>query len=198
MAKKTVEELCSDLPSLEVLEAELSRQKYRSRYGKVLRSTVYTLVTVAAIAVLVATLWMPVFQVTGTSMTPTLNDAEIVVCLKSKQFHTGDIIAFYFNNKVLVKRVIAKSGDWVDINEDGEVFINGNLIEEPYVDELALGDCDIDLPYQVPENKYFVMGDHRSVSVDSRSSTVGCIVADDIVGRIKFCVWPLSDIKKVK
>lgn len=198
MAKKQVEELLRDLPSVEVLEAELSRQKYRNRYRKVLRSTVYTLITVAAIAVLVATLWMPVFQVTGTSMTPTLSDSEIVVCLKSKQFKTGDIIAFYFNNKVLVKRVIARSGDWVNINENGEVFVNGTLINEPYVDELAFGDCDIELPYQVPENRYFVMGDHRSVSVDSRNTAVGCIETDDIVGRIEFCVWPFSDIGSVR
>ena len=198
MVKKQVEDLINDLPSLEILEAELSRQKYKSRYGKVLKSTVYTLVTVAAIAVLVATLWMPVFQVVGSSMTPTLSDTEIVVCLKSKQFSTGDIVAFYFNNKVLVKRVIAKAGDWVDINEYGEVTVNGNLIDEPYIDEPAFGDCDIELPYQVPENKYFVMGDHRSVSIDSRNSSVGCIVDDDIVGKIKYCVWPLSDIGSVR
>lgn len=197
MAKTKNEYTPDDLPSIEMLETEFSRQTYRQRYKKVFRSTVYTLITVAAVAVLVATLWMPVFQVTGSSMTPTLSDAEIVICLKSKKFETGDIIAFYFNNKVLVKRVIAQAGDWVDMDDNGKVFVNGTAVDEPYVDALAVGNCDIELPYQVPENRYFVLGDHRSVSIDSRSSSVGTIVVDDIVGKIEFRVWPLNEISSI-
>lgn len=187
-----------ELPCVEQLEKELSRRNYRHRFGKVMRSTIYTLITVAAVAVLVATLWMPVFQVTGSSMTPSLSDAEIVVCLKSKKFDTGDVIAFYFNNKVLVKRVIAKAGDWVDMDDMGKVFVNGDPIDEPYVDSLAVGNCDIDLPYQVPESRLFVMGDHRSVSIDSRCSAVGTISTDEIIGKIEFRVWPFKGIGPVK
>lgn len=198
MAKKSQEKLFSDMPSLEVLEAELSRQKYRSRYGKVLRSTIYTLVTVAAIAVLVATLWLPVFQTSGSSMTPTLNENNFVVSVKSKKLQQGDIIAFYINNKILVKRVIACAGDWVNISEDGIVSVNGEVLEEPYIDEPALGDTDLDYPYQVPEKRYFVMGDHRSISIDSRNTAVGCISDEDLVGKIVFCVWPVKDFGSIQ
>ena len=162
-----------EMPSSEELEKELNRVKYKRRYHVVLRSTVYTLITVAAIAVLVATLWMPVLQIYGGSMTPTLSDGNIVVSVKSSDFQSGDIIAFYYNNKILIKRVIAEPGDWVNIEEDGTVYVNNERLEEPYLTEKALGECDIEMPYQVPESRLFVMGDHRSVSVDSRSTAVG-------------------------
>lgn len=182
-----------ELPPIEQLERELGREKYRRRYGRVLRSTIYTLITVAAIAVLVATLWLPVLQIYGASMTPTLQDGDIVVSLKTSDFQPGDVVAFYYNNKILVKRVIASSGEWVDIDETGTVSINGEILDEPYLAEKALGECDIKLPYQVPDEKVFVMGDHRSVSVDSRSSQVGCISQEQIVGKIVFRIWPLSN-----
>lgn len=181
-----------ELPPIEQLERELGREKYRRRYGRVLRSTIYTLITVAAVAVLVATLWLPVLQIYGASMTPTLQDGDIVVSLKTSDFQPGDVVAFYYNNKILVKRVIASSGEWVDIDETGTVSINGEVLDEPYLAEKALGECDIKLPYQVPDEKVFVMGDHRSVSVDSRSSQVGCISQEQIVGKIVFRIWPLS------
>ncbi len=198
MKEKDLSRLLDDLPSVEVLEAALSRENCRSRYGKVLRNTVYTLITVAAVAVLVATLWMPVFQTSGSSMTPTLSESDFVVSLKTKKLECGDIVAFYINNKILVKRVIAGAGDWVNIDENGIVSINGKVIDEPYVDEPALGETDIEYPFQVPDKKYFVMGDHRSVSVDSRSTAVGCISDEDIVGKIIFCVWPISDFGSVE
>lgn len=182
-----------ELPPIEQLERELGREKYRRRYGRVLRSTIYTLITVAAVAVLVATLWLPVLQIYGASMTPTLQDGDIVVSLKTSDFQPGDVVAFYYNNKILVKRVIASSGEWVDIDETGTVSINGEILDEPYLAEKALGECDIKLPYQVPDEKVFVMGDHRSVSVDSRSSQVGCISQEQIVGKIVFRIWPLSN-----
>ena len=182
-----------ELPPIEQLERELGREKYRRRYGRVLRSTIYTLITVAAVAVLVATLWLPVLQIYGASMTPTLQDGDIVVSLKTSDFQPGDVVAFYYNNKILVKRVIASSGEWVDIDETGTVSINGEVLDEPYLAEKALGECDIKLPYQVPDEKVFVMGDHRSVSVDSRSSQVGCISQEQIVGKIVFRIWPLSN-----
>ena len=176
------------------LEAELARERYRRRYGWVVRSTVYTLVTVAAIAVLVATLWLPVLQIYGSSMAPTLDEGEIVVSLKGADFHRGDIVAFYSNNKILVKRVIAGPGQWVDMDEDGTVYVDGEALDEPYLAEKAFGDCDIKLPYQVPDGRYFVMGDHRSTSVDSRHSAVGCVADEQIVGKIVFRVWPLDAI----
>lgn len=158
-----------------------------------LKSTVYTLVVVAAFAILVATLWMPVLQIYGNSMTPTLKEGQIVVSVKNSDFEQGDLVAFYIGNKLLVKRMIANPGDVVNISEDGNVYVNGSLLDEPYVSEKAFGECDLELPYQVPESRYFLMGDHRKTSVDSRSSAVGCVAEEQIVGKIVFCVWPISD-----
>ena len=190
--KKT--DIMQDRPTVSQIEAELNRTRYRIRYRTVLRSTIYTLVIVAAVAVLVATLWLPVLQIYGGSMAPTLVDGDIVVSVKSSDLKQGDVIAFYYNNKILVKRVIAGSGDWVDIKENGTVFVNGQELNEPYIDEKALGDCNIELPYQVPETRLFVMGDQRSVSVDSRNVAVGCIAEEQIVGRMVFRAWPLNAI----
>lgn len=180
------------LPSVEQLKTELHREQYKKRYQQLLRSTVYTLVVVAAIAVLVATLWLPVLQIYGNSMTPTLQDGEIIFTVKTSDFEPGDIVAFYYNNKILVKRVICGPGDWVNIDEDGNVFVNEVRLEEPYLVERALGDCNIELPYQVPDNRIFVMGDHRSTSVDSRNTSVGCVAQEQIVGKILFRIWPLN------
>ena len=177
-----------EIPTIEQLEAELGREKYRSRF----RNTVYALVTVAAAAVLVATLWMPVLQISGNSMTPTLSGGEVVVSLKGSSFQPGDIVAFYYDNKILVKRVIAGPGDWVDIDEQGTVYVNEQELYEPYLVEKALGDCNIELPYQVPESKIFVMGDHRSVSVDSRNTSLGCVAYDQVVGKLIVRVWPID------
>lgn len=188
----------NDLPEIAQLEKELDRVRYRSRFGTVLRSTIYTLITVAAVAVLIATLWLPVLQIYGSSMTPTLVDGEIIFTIKTSDFEPGDIVAFYHENKILVKRVVASSGDWVDIDEDGTVYINGEELEEPYLQEKALGDCNIELPYQVPDERIFVMGDHRSTSVDSRNTAVGCVAQEDIVGKIIFRIWPLSRFGRVE
>ena len=178
-------------PEIRQLEGELRRERYKRRYSAVLKSTVYTLITVAAIAVLVATLWMPVLQIYGNSMTPTLIEGDIVLTVKNSDFTRGDIIAFYYGNKLLVKRCIAGPGSWVNIDDDGNVYVDGQLIDEPYVDEKALGDTNIELPYQVPDERWFVLGDHRATSVDSRNSTVGCVSDEQIVGQIVYRVWPL-------
>lgn len=191
-AKKDGKEKRLEIPTIAQLEKELGREKYRRRFRRVLRSTIYALVTVAAAAVLVATLWMPVLQISGNSMTPTLTGGEVVVSLKGSSFNTGDIVAFYYDNKILVKRVIAGPGDWVDIDENGTVFVNEQELYEPYLVEKALGDCNISLPYQVPESRIFVMGDHRSVSVDSRNTALGCVAYDQVVGRLVFRVWPFE------
>ena len=188
----------ADIPDIADIETELKREKYKNQYSVVLRSTIYTLITVAAVAILVATLWLPVLQIYGESMTPTLQDGDIVLSLKGEKFATGDGIAFYYNNKILVKRVIASSGDWVDIADDGAVYVNGQELEEPYLVEKALGECNIKLPYQVPESKVFVMGDHRSVSIDSRNTSVGCIAQEQIVGRLVFRLWPLSGLGAIQ
>lgn len=189
-------QLIKEKPNVAQIEAELKREKYKRRYHRVLRSTIYSLIVVAAVSVLVATLWLPVLQIYGSSMTPVLEDGDIVVSLKSSDFQRGEIIVFYYNNKILVKRVIGLAGDWVNIDEDGTVYINGEELEEPYLAEKALGDCDIELPYQVPDGRMFVLGDHRSVSADSRSTAVGCVAAEQIVGKLVFRVWPLNEIRR--
>ena len=187
-----------DYPSVEQLAAELKRVKYRSRYRAVLRSTLYMLIVVAAVAVLVATIWMPVLQIYGGSMTPTLNEGDIVVSIKGSDFEPGDLVAFYLGNKILVKRCIAGPGQWVDIDEDGNVSVDGKLLEEPYLTEKSLGGSNIELPYQVPDNRYFCMGDHRSTSVDSRHKEVGCVSEEQIVGKIVFRVFPFGGFGKLK
>lgn len=187
----------SEYPTAEQLEQELKRERYRRNYSSTLRSTIFTLVTVAAISVLIAVLLLPVLQIYGTSMSPTLTEGNIVISLKGNDFKTGDVVAFYYNNKILVKRMIAKAGEWVDIDQDGNVFVNNVAIDEPYLTEKAFGECDLELPYQVPESRIFVMGDHRTVSVDSRNTAIGCVAEEQIVGKIVFCIWPLSDFGPV-
>ena len=182
----------TSLPTAEQLDMERRRLRYKPSYDRTLRSTVAILIVVAALAVLAATLWMPVLRVYGSSMAPTLHNGEILVSVKTKDFSSGDIIAFYHGNKLLIKRYIAGSADYVNIDEDGAVSVNGTLLEEPYLAEKAYGEADIEFPYQVPDQRYFVMGDNRSVSIDSRSSIVGCIAGDQIVGKVVFRVWPLS------
>jgi len=187
-----------ELPTAQVLEELLRQAKYRRTYRSVLRSTVFTLVTVAAIAILVATLWLPVLQIYGTSMQPTLLDGNIVVSIKSSDLKAGDIVAFYYNNNILVKRMIAKAGEWVEVTEDGTVYINDDEFVEPYLEEKALGECNIEMPYQVPESRIFVMGDNRATSVDSRNTAVGCVAEEQIVGKLVFRVWPLSEFGPIE
>ena len=184
-------------PSVEQLEAEIEREEQRRRFGSTLRSTVYILVTVAAAAILLSSLLFPVLRIYGNSMAPTLDEGQIVLALKNSDFTTGDVLAFYYNNKILVKRVICGPGDWVNILEDGSVTVNGSPLDEPYLQEKAFGTCDLELPYQVPEGQYFVMGDQRESSIDSRSSLVGCVAKEQIVGRIVLCLWPMHEIGAV-
>ena len=183
------------VPEVGQLKQELRRERYKFRYGTTLRSTISSLVVVAALAILVATLWMPVLQIYGSSMTPTLQEGQIVISVKSSEFRRGDLVAFYIGNKLLVKRVIAGPADYVSITDDGTVYVNGKVLDEPYITQKALGECDLEFPYQVPESRYFLMGDHRETSVDSRSSTIGCVAEEQIVGKISMCVWPLSEIQ---
>lgn len=185
------------IPSMENIESERRRISYRSRYGRTLRSTVAVLIVAAAVAILVATLWMPVLQIYGTSMQPILENGDIVVSIKGADFETGELVAFYYGNKLLVKRVICGPGDYIDIDADGEVYINGSRLDEPYLAEKALGECTIDLPFQVPDERWFVMGDNRAVSVDSRAAQMGCVSNEQIVGRIVFRVWPFNAFGRV-
>ena len=188
--KKTIQ--ISDLPDSELLRKELKRENYHRRFILAMKSTFFTLIVVAAIAVLVATVWMPVLQIYGTSMAPTLNEGEIVIAVKGSTFESGDLVSFYIGNKLLVKRYIAGPGQWVEIDQAGNVFVNGKPLDEPYLTEKSLGDCDIEFPYQVPDNRIFCMGDHRATSLDSRNTAVGCISEEQIVGKIVFRVWPFA------
>lgn len=183
-----------EIPELDVLQGELKRELYKRRFRRLLRSTIHALIVVAAIAALIATLVLPVLQITGTSMEPSLNDGDIVLLAKTDDLEPTQLCAFYYSNKILIKRVIATPGDYIWLEEDGTVFLNGNKLDEPYLTEPALGECDIEFPYQVPENSYFVMGDRRETSIDSRSSVIGCISDDQIIGRILCRIWPLSQL----
>lgn len=186
------------MPTIGQIRAELEREQHNRRYGQTLRSTVYTLLVVAAVAILIATLWLPILQIYGSSMNPTLTEGDIVVSVKGTKFEPGDLVVFYSSNKILIKRYIAGPGQWVDIDADGNVYVDGELLYEPYLIEKALGECDLELPYQIPDGRIFVLGDHRSTSVDSRSSTVGCVADEQIVGKIVFRVWPLSGFGTVE
>lgn len=188
-----------ELPSSALLEKELKNENYRRRFFINLRSTVFGLITVAAMAVLVAILFLPVLHIYGQSMNGTLDNGDIVLSIKGSSMDTGEIIAFYYNNNILVKRVIANSGEWVDIDQEGNVYVNQKQINEPYLREpKAYGETDIELPYQVPEGKVFVMGDNREVSIDSRNTAVGCVDQEQVVGHIVFRVWPIGKLGPVQ
>ena len=186
-----------DMPQLDALQKELKRERYKRRFRRLLRSTVNALIVVAAVAALIATLILPVLQIAGTSMEPSLNDGDIVLLVKTDNLESGNLCAFYYSNKILIKRIIATPGDYIWLESDGTVFLNGEMLDEPYVSEKALGECDAEFPYQVPENSYFVMGDKRETSIDSRSSVIGCIAEDQIIGKIICKIWPLEDFELI-
>lgn len=195
MALYTPRHRKQEMPQLDALQKELKRERYKRRFRKLLRSTVNALIVVAAVAALIATLVLPVLQIAGTSMEPTLNDGNIVLLVKTNNLKTGDLCAFYYSNKILIKRVIAIPGDYIWLDAEGTVFLNGEPLDEPYVTQKALGECDVEFPYQVPENNYFVMGDQRETSIDSRSSVIGCVAEDQIIGKIFCKFWPLSELQ---
>ena len=180
------------VPSLTEIQDERKRIRRKNYYKKALRGTVYVLVVVAAVAVLIATLFLPILQISGDSMSPTLEHDDVVVLYKTKKFERGDMIGFYYQGKILLKRVIALPDDEIAIDAEGNVYINGEILEEPYVTEKEFGDCDLEFPYKVPGTSYFVMGDRRSNSVDSRNSVLGSIPQEDIVGKVFIRAWPLS------
>ena len=186
------------IPTTAQIEAEILREKYNRKYKQVLKSTFYSLIVVAAVAVLIATLAFPVLQISGSSMEPTLNDEEIVVLLKTTNMKKGELCCFSYQNKLLIKRVIGLPGDQINIDQDGYVYVNGELLDEPYVVDRTLGESDITYPCYVTENHYFVLGDHRSTSVDSRNSVIGLVSEEYIVGKIFFRVWPFDSISLIK
>jgi len=187
----------NNLPSSEEIQRELKRERKQIRFRRIITNTLHTLIVVAAVAVLITSLILPVLQISGTSMEPTLSNGDIVVLLKTSSLERGDLCGFSYSNKILIKRVIALPGDILVIDEDGNVFLNGEMLDEPYITEKGLGECDIEFPFTVPENTYFLMGDHRSTSVDSRSSVIGCIAHEQIVGKLFLKVWPLENFSLI-
>ena len=194
----TEEEAPQALPRAADLEALVNRIRYEKRFRSSIINTLMTLVVVAAAAILIAILVLPILRIYGQSMSETLDNGDIVVSVKTAELETGDIVAFYYNNTILVKRVIGQSGDWIDIAKDGTVSVNQQELEEPYLDKKAYGEIDIKLPYQVPEGRTFVMGDNREISIDSRTMMIGCISEEQIVGKIIYRVWPLNKIGGIK
>ena len=186
-----------NIPTIEEVENEQKRLRHRAVYQRTLRGTIAVLLVVAAISVLVATLWMPVLQIYGSSMSPTLEAGQIVVSVKTSQLKTGEIVAFWQGNKLLIKRVIAGPGQWVDIDANGVVTVDGETLDEPYLNEVSPGNCDIELPHQVAESHWFFMGDNRETSVDSRTASIGDISEDQIEGQIIFRIWPLKEAGRI-
>ena len=183
-----------ELPETGLIRTAYEEESYLDRLKASIVSTTNILIVVAAIAILVAMLFLPVLRIYGQSMNSTLHSGELVISVKGAKFKTGDVIAFYYNNNVLVKRVIANSGEWVDIDLEGNVYVNSQKIDEPYLDAKAFGEPDIDFPYQVPDGSVFVLGDNRAVSIDSRHLAVGCVTSEQVVGKIVFRIWPLTKI----
>jgi len=182
------------LPTRDQVETERKRYRWQKAYFKALRGTISVLTYVAAIAALIATLVLPVLQIEGTSMEPTLLNGDIVLLTKTTQFDRGEICGFAWNNKLLIKRVIGIPGDWIEIDTDGTVYRNGEKLDEPYAQQIAFGECDLEFPYQVPQEQYFVLGDMRESSIDSRNTLIGCVEYDQIIGKLFFRIWPLKRI----
>ena len=183
------------IPSLDQVESERKRYRWKKAYQKALRGTISVLTYIAAVAALIATLVLPVLQIEGTSMEPTLVNGDIVLLTKTTTFGRGDICGFSWNNKILVKRVIGIPGDWIEIDTDGAVYLNGEKLDEPYAQQIAFGECDLEFPFQVPQEQYFVLGDMRESSIDSRNTLVGCVENEQIIGKVFFRIWPLGDIQ---
>ena len=185
----------SSLPTIKQVETERKRYSRQKAYNKALSGTIYVLTIVAAVAVLIATLVLPVLQIEGTSMGPTLANGDIVLLTKTTSFDRGELCGFSWNNKLLIKRVIGIPGDWIEIDTDGTVYLNGEKLDEPYAEQLSVGECDLEFPFQVPQEQYFVLGDMRESSVDSRNTLIGCVEKDQIVGKVFFRVWPFKTIR---
>ena len=183
------------LPTKKQVETERKRYRRQKAYNKALGGTIYVLTIVAAVAVLIATLVLPVLQIEGTSMSPTLANGDIVLLTKTTNFDRGELCGFSWNNKLLIKRVIGLPGDWIEIDTDGTVYLNGEQLDEPYAEQLAVGECDLEFPFQVPQEQYFVLGDMRESSIDSRNTLIGCVEKDQIVGKVFFRIWPFKTIR---
>lgn len=183
------------LPTKNQVETERKRYRRQRAYNKALRGTVYVLTIVAAVAVLIATLILPVLQIEGTSMEPTLSNGDVVLLAKTPRFDHGDLCGFTWNNKLLIKRVIGLPGDWIEMDTDGNIYLNGEQLDEPYVQQKAFGECDLEFPFQVPAEQYFVVGDMRENSIDSRNTLIGCVTKDQIVGKVFFRAWPFKEIR---
>lgn len=192
---KFTREKITSLPTKKQVETERKRYRRQKAYNKALGGTVYVLTIVAAVAVLIATLVLPVLQIEGTSMEPTLVNGDIVLLTKNTDFSRGELCGFTWNNKLLIKRVIGIPGDWIEIDTDGTVYLNGEKLDEPYAQHLSIGECDLEFPYQVPLEQYFVLGDMRENSIDSRNTLIGCVQKDQIVGKVFFRIWPFKTIR---
>ena len=185
----------SSLPTIKQVETERKRYRRQKAYNKALSGTIYVLTIVAAAAVLIATLVLPVLQIEGTSMEPTLVNGDVVLLTKTTSFDRGELCGFSWNNKLLIKRVIGIPGDWIEIDTDGTVYLNGEKLDEPYAEQLSVGECDLEFPFQVPQEQYFVLGDMRESSIDSRNTLIGCVEKDQIVGKVFFRIWPFKTIR---
>ena len=184
----------ADRPSAEQIGALLRRVQRRREIFRSIGNILGVLVVIAAAVTLVFSLWLPALQVQRGSMAPTLNDGEVVVFITTGAVGRGDIVAFHNGNQILVKRVVAVAGDVVDIGGDGAVLLNGARLDEPYVSELSAGERTTELPCKVPDNQFFVLGDHRQTSIDSRNADIGTVRQDQIIGKALLRIWPLNAV----
>lgn len=184
----------AELAGKRKLQFEEENEKLQQTGHKRTRWLIGWVFTAGMVAILCMVCFLPMMRVESDGMSPTLEKGQCVMVIPGDSFEHGDIIAFYYDGRILLKRIIACPGEQVEVLKDGSVYVNGQLFDEPYASEKCYGSSDLTYPYQVPENRFFVMGDQRSAGTDSRTSQIGTVAQEQIVGKVVLRFWPLKAI----